>query len=54
MSECYEECPVCEGTTFDCPIAETPCNWCDGEGVVLHDCPESSAGEWPYSQDTVA
>lgn len=42
MSECYEECPICEGTGHDCPIAETPCVWCEGEGVVPHDCPQNS------------
>lgn len=33
--ELYEECPVCEGEGGD---EFGPCVWCDGEGVVPHDC----------------
>ena len=47
MSEVYELCHVCEGDgrvdeditrAGEFVVCSRPCVWCDGEGVVPHDC----------------
>lgn len=33
--EVYEECPVCDGIGVE---ADYPCAWCEGSGLVPHNC----------------
>lgn len=35
----YELCGICKGEDTQIP----PCAWCDGYGLVEHECPDASA-----------